>query len=110
MGETEKLKDILAQGYHHTMPQLYSYFEPTTPDIVLRSLFRKYDKDNSGTLDIDELQKLLIDDLGFYHDHVDMYMLLLDKNGNGCIDRSEFFEWFRSGERLKNAELESRFD
>ena len=92
------------------MPQLYSYFDPSAPDVAIQSLFSKYDENNSGTLEFDELHKLLVDDIGLYEEHAEMYMMLLDKDANGSINRAEFLHWFRSGERLKNAGSESRFD
>ena len=45
-----------------------------TPDMVLRSLFSKYDKDNSGTLAGTELQQFLEEDLGMNTED-DLYLL-----------------------------------
>ena len=41
-----------------------SYFDENTPDIVLKSLFQKYDKDNSGQLSMKEIPELLRNDFG----------------------------------------------
>jgi len=86
-----------------------SYFNSNTPDIVLKSLFSKYDNDNSDQLGNDELKSLFRDDLGLTDDQAEMYTLLLDKDGTGSVCFEEFVKWFRSGEKMKTLDDSSRF-
>lgn len=77
-----------------------SFFDPNTPDVVLKSLFSKYDQDNSDQLAITELKTLLQDDMGLSESEAQTYVLLLDKDGTGTISFTEFSKWLRSGERF----------
>ena len=62
-----------------------SYFSKDTPDIVLRSLFTKYDRDNSGTIAVSELPQLFVEDLGLSSEEAETYTLLVDKDGSGTF-------------------------
>ncbi|KAH3771460.1 hypothetical protein DPMN_172779 [Dreissena polymorpha] len=86
-----------------------SYFDPKTPDIVIKSLFQKYDKDNSGFLDRKELSSLLEDDLGLTTRQVEVYFHLLDRDGNAKISPDELSDWLRRNERFKMVNDKSRF-
>lgn len=86
-----------------------SFFDNNTPAIVIRSLFDKYDKSRTGTLDTKELNELLQIDLGFKKDQANVYSLLLDKDGDQSISFEEFFAWLRSGERFEMINDETRF-
>lgn len=78
-----------------------SFFDNNTPAIVIRSLFDKYDKSGTGTLDSAELNDLLQKDLGFKKEQAKVYSLLLDKDGDQSISFDEFLAWLRSGERFE---------
>ena len=86
-----------------------SSFDPNAPDIVLKSLFLKYDTDNSGHLGSDELKTLFKDDLALTEDQAQMYALLLDRDGSKNVSFEEFRNWMRSGEYLQNMNDKSRF-
>ncbi|KAH3849891.1 hypothetical protein DPMN_092316 [Dreissena polymorpha] len=96
-----------------------SLFDPNTPDIVIKSLFQKYDKDNSGFLDRKELSSLLEDDLleddlgltwlDLTTHQVEVYFHLLDRDGNAKISPDELCAWLRSNEQFKMVNDKSRF-
>ena len=86
-----------------------SYFDENTPDIVLKSLFQKYDTDNSGLISMSEIPQLLRGDLGLNGDEAETYTLLLDKDASGKLSFDEFKDWLNSGEKLRNIEDSSRF-
>lgn len=77
-----------------------SFFDNNTPQVVIRSLFDKYDKSGTGTLDAQELNELLQKDLGFKKEQANVYSMLLDKDGDQNISFEEFLAWLRSGERF----------
>lgn len=83
-----------------------SFFDENTPDIVLKSLFNKYDTDGSGSLSTKELPDLLQNDLGLSVEESEMYTLLLDKDANGRLSFDEFKKWLNSGEKLQNLDSE----
>ena len=85
------------------------YFDEHAPDIVLKSLFCKYDKDNSGFINFEELSNLLIEDLDLSSEQAETYVYLLDKDGNGKLSFDEFKAWLKSGENLVNVTDSSRF-
>lgn len=86
-----------------------SVFDPNAPEIVLKSLFLKYDKDQSGQLNKSELSVLFQDDLGFTKDQSEAYALLLDKDGNAQVSFEEFHAWLKSGEKFKNIDDKTRY-
>ncbi|KAK3098665.1 hypothetical protein FSP39_021751 [Pinctada imbricata] len=86
-----------------------SFFNPNAPDIVLRSLYMKYDIDGNGKLDRNELTSLLKDDLGLTDSQVEAYYLLLDKDGDAKISFDELVSWLKSGERFKNIQDKTRY-
>ena len=86
-----------------------SYFDKNVPDIVLRSLFMKYDKDGSQQLNKEELSGLFQNDLGLNKEQAESYAYLLDKDGNGKVSFEEFRSWLNSGERFKNVNDKSRY-
>lgn len=86
-----------------------SYFESNTPDVVLKSLFKKYDSDNSGFISTSELPVFLRDDLGLSENEADIYALLVDKDANGKLNFNEFKAWLHNGGKLVNVNDSSRF-
>ncbi|KAK3097454.1 hypothetical protein FSP39_009766 [Pinctada imbricata] len=92
------------------MARATSFFDPNAPDVVLRSLYMKYDKDGSGSLDKNELSSLFKDDLGLTDSQVEAYCLLLDKDGDAKISFDELVSWLKSGERFENLKDKSRYN
>ena len=80
-----------------------------TPDIVLKSLFLKYDHDNSGELQKEEIEQLLKVDLDMSVEESEVYSLLVDADGSKSISFEEFKAWLSSGERLENVNDQSKF-
>lgn len=86
-----------------------SYFNPYLPDVVMRSLFLKYDKDNSGYLDMDELKTLFVDDFRLNLKQTEVYAHLLDKDGDSKVSFEEFSTWIRGCEMMKTVDNKSRY-
>lgn len=87
----------------------FSFFDEGCPDIALKSLFRKYDLNRDGALSRKELEILLKEDLGLEEDQCEVYVYILDKDGDSCISYEEFHFWLRSKEKLKNVTDNGRF-
>ena len=77
-----------------------TYFDENIPDIVLKSLFRKYDTDNKGTLSFLILPNLLEEVMGLSKEVASMYALLMAKDANGIVSYEEFKKWLKTGEKL----------
>ena len=86
-----------------------SYFDKSVPNVVLRSLFMKYDVDGSGVLNRQELQTLFEGDLGFTHEQAEAYSMMLDKDGNQAVSFEELSHWLASGEKFKNINDKCRY-
>lgn len=86
-----------------------SYFSADVPEIVVKSLFQKYDTDGSGRLGKKEVITLLKDDLGFKDDQAQAQYMLVDKDGGGDLSFDELRVWLRSEERFKNIDNSSRY-
>lgn len=86
-----------------------SYFDKDAPTLVIRSLFQKYDTDNNGVLTKKELVRFLKEDLGLSTEQINVYTLILDKDGNQMITFDEFFSWIRSGENFQLINDHSRY-
>lgn len=86
-----------------------SYFDKQTPEIVLRSLFDKYDSDRNGMLTKNELFNLLQDDLGLNDEQCEIYHHLLDENADGLISYKEFSIWLQSGEEFQTISDKTRY-
>jgi len=61
----------------------------------LLEIFRRFDKDNSKCLELDEAKNALTE-LGVDEDHHDKCLLILDTNGNGVIELPEWLKISRS--------------
>lgn len=75
------------------------------PERVLKSVFQKYDKDNSGCINSFELKNLCYD-LGYYlnGDEVKLTLQILDKDGSGTIDFNEFLTFWRDSTKFQKLE------
>ena len=89
--------------------QTGSFFDDGCPDIALKSLFRKYDVDRNGSLSRDELKVLFSEDLGLTDEQSEIYLYILDQNGDDCVSWDEFLFWMRSKERLQNVTDKVRY-
>ena len=89
-----------------------SYFNANIPDIVVKSLFKKYDTDGSGRLGKKEVLTLLKDDMGLREDQAQAQYMLMDKDGGGDLSFDELCFWLRSGQPgqgFKNIDDSSRY-
>lgn len=86
-----------------------SYFAADVPEVVLKSLFRKYDTDDSKSLGKREMLRLLKEDLGFEDDRAQACILMVDKDGCGEISFDEFILWIRTEKGFENIDDNSRF-
>ena len=86
-----------------------SYFNQNVPDIVINSLFTKYDYDHSGKIQKEEAKLLFQDDLGMDKKQTEICYLLIDKDGSGCISFEEFLQWFRSGKGFRDIDDSTRY-
>ncbi|XP_078352055.1 neo-calmodulin-like [Oculina patagonica] len=86
-----------------------SYFNADVPEIVVKSLFQKYDTDGSGRLAKKEVLILLKDDLGMKDDQAQACYMLVDKDGGGDLSFDEFIGWLRSEQGFKNIDNSSRY-
>ena len=77
-----------------------SYLDSDTPEVVLRSLFSKYDPDGSGSLSSSEARTFLCNDLGFGDEEAEACLLLHDNDGSGTLSLEEFVTWARSGDKF----------
>ena len=88
----------------------FGYFgDVETPDLVLKSLFAKYDKDSSGSLMDAELKQLLQEDLGMDTEQAEIYTLLRDEDGSKSLTYEEFKKWLNSGENFQFIDDSSKF-
>ena len=65
---------------------------------VVKKAFERYDADNSGSIDINEVSEMMREELHEPIDGKDLEdcMAEMDKDGNGVIDFEEFLDWFTS--------------
>ena len=82
--------------------------DPKSSDVVLKSLFLKYDNDGNGMLTHEELSNLFMD-LGINNEQASVYSLLLDRDGSNDISYDEFKTWFYSGEEFQNIKDTTRY-
>ncbi|XP_068727252.1 troponin C, skeletal muscle-like [Montipora capricornis] len=86
-----------------------SYFDKGVPEVVIRSIFDRYDTNKNGMLEDKEMQNLLQEDLGLNAEQSGIYFLLLDKNGDHNISFEEFNDWLRSGEHFEVLNDKAKF-
>eukprot|EP00727_Mastigamoeba_balamuthi_P011241 m51a1_g674 putative ef hand domain containing protein (159) ;mRNA; f:265831-266527 len=82
-----------------------SLLDPSAPDRVIDSIFKKYDADNSGTISPGELRSLLYD-LGYHVPQEQLPAILADMNrdGAGKVDVNDFKAWWRAQDRFARLE------
>eukprot|EP01027_Heterolobosea_sp_BB2_P021515 GEZU01030953.1.p1 GENE.GEZU01030953.1~~GEZU01030953.1.p1 ORF type:complete len:126 (-),score=46.43 GEZU01030953.1:31-408(-) len=70
--------------------------------IVVKSIFQKYDHDNSGHISTSEFHSLCYD-LGYYlsEDEVAAVLVMLDKNNDKTVSFNEFFEWWKNNDKFR---------
>lgn len=86
-----------------------TYFNADVPEIAVKSLFRKYDADESGRLGKNEMLQLLKDDLGLKDDKAQVCIMMVDKDGSGEVSYDEFISWLRTEKGFKDIDDKSRF-
>lgn len=86
-----------------------SYFSETTPRIVVKSLFSKYDVDGSGRLQRDELMQLLRHDMGMDPKQAEAMALVVDKDGSGSVSFDEFMEWIHDRKALDTVDDHTKY-
>ena len=86
-----------------------SYFNADIPEIVVKSLFKKYDTDGSGRLGKNEMSSMLKDDLGMSPEQARACILMVDKDGCGQVSFDEFFLWLRTSKGFDDVDKKSRF-
>lgn len=85
-----------------------SLFRSDVPDVVIRSIFDKYDKDGSKVLERPEILALL-GDMGLDEQQAELCFLMMDKDGNNNVSKDEFLQWFQKGEGAKVVDDPNRF-
>ena len=74
-------------------------FGENVPDLVLKSVFTKYDVDGNGYLTENEIRVLLVEDLGMSDAECETITLLMDEDGSNTISFEEFKEWTQGGNK-----------
>ena len=74
-------------------------FGENVPELVLKSVFTKYDADGRGSLTEKEVKTLLVEDLGMNETESDAFTLLMDEDGNKSISFEEFKEWSKGNNK-----------
>lgn len=87
----------------------YSNLDENAPMLALKSLFQKYDVNDDGSLNKDELYALMENEFGLTVDQINAYHWVLDKNGDGRLSFEEFKCWMVSDERFRCVDDTSRF-
>jgi Ca2+-binding EF-hand superfamily protein len=78
------------------------------PPLSVR-MFKKYDKDNSGSINYEEF-KFLCYDLGHFLSDAELQMALkiIDADGSGEIDEKEFASWWNRSDRFGSIQLSDK--
>ena len=86
-----------------------SLFREDVPEIVIKSIFSKYDRDSSGCLEKSEILTMLRDDMGLDERQAEVCFMLIDKDGSKGVSFSELAEWFRKGKAFKVVDDQNRY-
>ena len=97
--EVAKLLVYIRISVNNSATSMATYLGVEAPDIVLRSVFRKYDVDNSGFLAHSEVRRLLGEDLAMHKEEIEAFSLLLDKDASHKVSYDEFKAWMQSPNR-----------
>jgi len=65
-------------------------------------MFKKYDADESGSIDVQEF-KFLVADLGHHlsNEEIDMAVKMMDTTGSGHIKMADFCKWWNQSDRFQ---------
>lgn len=85
-----------------------SLFRNDVPEVVIKSIFMKYDTDGSGNLEKTEILGML-GEMGLDGKQAELCFMMIDKDGNKTVSLDEFLQWFRSGEGVKVVDDPSRY-
>lgn len=69
------------------------FFNFMAGDYVNECIFNKYDEDENGILDLQEIRVLLVEEYTLTEDQINVQIVLLDKDGNKDISLEEFNNW-----------------
>lgn len=78
-----------------------SFFCEDVFEIVIKSIFSKYDRDSSGCFEKSEILIMLRDDMGLDERQVEVCFMLIDKDGSKGVFFFELVEWFCKGKGFK---------
>lgn len=78
------------------------------PDVVIKSIFAKYDKDGSKSINPFELGSLLFD-LGFHvpKDKLPDLVSQIDADGTGRVELSDFTKWWHQSAKFAHLDGQS---
>lgn len=85
-----------------------SVFRADVPEVVIKSIFSKYDTDGSGNLEKTEILAML-GDMGLDEKQAEICFMIADKDGNKTVSLSELLQWFRTGEIFKVIDNPNRY-
>ena len=85
-----------------------SLIGPDVPQVVIKSIFSKYDKDGSGRLEKKEVLAMM-GDLGLDEKQAELCFMMLDKDGNNNVSEKELIDWLRAGEGYKVVDDPKRY-
>ena len=85
-----------------------SLIGPDVPQVVIKSIFSKYDKDGSGSLEQTEVLAMM-GDLGLDEKQAELCFMMLDKDGNNNVSEKELMDWLRAGEGYKVVDDPKRY-
>ncbi|CAF1113837.1 unnamed protein product [Didymodactylos carnosus] len=88
-------------------PRLFAFGGSTKP--VSELIFKKYDLDENGSIELEELRNLCYD-MGCYLSDKDLIWArtFLDKDGDGRISYPEFAAWWKTSNRFHYLKLDSK--
>ena len=85
-----------------------SLFRSDVPEMVIKSIFDKYDKDGSKVLEQTEILAML-KDFGLDEKQAEICFMMIDKDGNSTVSKDEFLQWFQTSEGVKIVDDPNRY-